>query len=226
MKEITFTRFNPLNNSLILKTRLVECYREVFATGPWHELMKCPICNKNWGSDQEAELAELKFFHCNVPMIPFWPQHEVLADIEKEITPEASCWLALDGEKVIGFCWGYKIRLLILEKKTGIPLQNYCHCRMNNMVNNFVAYQDEVGIISAYRGLKIAKKLAYLNFKDLQDKGLQNIYLRTRKSPEPSPLYLWYTEKLGFEIKSEYPTGDGRVILTRNLTGLPELLSE
>ena len=60
---------------------------------------------------------------------------------------------------------------------------------------------------------------------DFLERGLRVGYVRTRQYPEPSETFLWYTQKLGYQIIATYPNADGRVILSRPLAGLKELLS-
>jgi len=220
MKNVSLIRYSPPDSDDRLTAQLVECYRDVFADGPWHEWLKCPACQKYWGIRDRDILAAQKFRHCDTPLVDFWPRAQVVSDLYHEITPETSCWLALDDNLVIGFCWGYPTTINELEKKLGLSLGSKAACSDPGVI----AYQDEVGVIPAYRKNKIAKTMVARRLEDFLAQGLRLGIVRTRRSPEPSETFLWYTEKLGYKIIVEYPDDDGRVILGRDLFGLKELL--
>lgn len=221
MRSISFVRYSPNDGNNPLTAQLVECYRDVFADRPWHEWLKCPQCQKYWGIKDRGLLASQKFRHCDMPLADFWPREQVISDIYHEITPEASCWLAMDNDIVVGFCWGYPITIDDLEVKLSLSFSN------NFEYGRFepFAYQDEVGVLSAYRGRKIAKGMVAHRLDDFLAQGLNVGIVRTRQNPEPSDTFLWYTEKLGYKILANYPADDGRVILGRQLSGLKELLA-
>lgn len=221
MNGLVLVRYSPSNGSSSLTEQLAGCYRDVFADGPWHEWLRCPKCQRYWGVKDREFLDSQNFRHCNVPLVDFWPMEKVIADLYHEITPEASCWLAMDGEAVVGFCWGYPISLSELEEKIGVSL----NISLDNGSSKKIAYQDEVGVLATYRGRKIAKAMVARRLDDFIEKGLQIGIVRTRQYPEPSETFSWYTKKLGYEIIVNYPEDDGRVILARQLAGLKQLLS-
>lgn len=221
MNSISFVRYSPHNGDNPLTAQLVECYRDVFADRPWYEWLKCPRCQKYWGIKDRGLLASYKFRHCEASLVDFWSREQVISDIYHEITPEASCWLAMDNDRVIGFCWGYPITISNLESKLGLSFgANFEYGKFNPF-----AYQDELGVLSAYRGQKIAKAMIVRRLDDFLAQGLNIGIVRTRQGPEPSDTFLWYTEKLGYKILTQYPDNDGRVILGRQLSGLKELLT-
>lgn len=218
MQSISFVKYWPKKSASGLTAQLVECYRDVFADGPWHEWLQCPQCKAYWGKKDACQLAGAGFQHCGGPLVDFWPREQVCADLEHEITPESSCWLALDNRRVVGFCWGYAINTAALTTKLGVQITE------SSALPSLIAYQDEVGVLSAYRGRKIAKALVARRLNDFLEQGLEYAVVRTRKLPEPSTTYLWYTEKLWYSTLATYPDGDGRVILGRGLNGLIPLL--
>lgn len=222
MNNVVFTRYSPKDGNASLLAQLVECYRDVFADGPWHEWLVCPVCRKYWGIRDRNILASSQFRHCNTPLVDFWPREKVVSDLRHEITPESSCWLAMDGNKVVGFCWGYPITVINLEAKLGISFSAELKISLEN--HELIAYQDEVGVLSAYRGHKIAKTMISHRLKDFIAQDLEVGIVRTRQGPEPSETFLWYTGKLGYRTLVRYPGDDGRVILARQLSGLEELL--
>ncbi len=221
MKNISLVRYSPNSGDHELTAQLVECYRDVFADGPWHEWLKCPQCQKCWGTKDRGILASNKFLHCNVPLVDFWSREQVVSDLHHEITPEASCWLAISNASVVGFCWGYPITIMDLEAKLGVSLSVKLTCEITELV----AYQDEAGVLSAYRGRKIAKGMVARRLDDFLAQGLRIGVVRTRQNPEPSETFLWYTNKLGYQILAHYPGDDGRVVLGRKLDGLKDLLA-
>ncbi len=155
-------------------------------------------------------------------LVDFWSRQQVACDLQHEIKPEASCWLAMACNKVIGFCWGYPITIATLEAKLGVTFG----AEIEYKGTTLVAYQDEVGVLSAYRGNKVAKIMVSHRLDDFLVQGLQYGIVRTMQYPEPSETFLWYTKKLGYRILANYPSSDGRVILVRELDDdLKELLT-
>ena len=223
MKSISLVRYSPHDQVHAITTQVVECYREVFSDTPWHEWLRCAVCNKYWGACDRALLASYQFRHCDTPLVDFWPREQVIADLFHEIAPDSSCWIAMEECRVVGFCWGYPITLQELENKLGNTFSHAVGIPVES--TQLVAYQDEVGVLSAYRGRKIAKKMVALRLIDFKAKNLEFAVVRTRQYPEPSETFLWYTKKLGYRILASYPDADGRVILGRNLLGLLDLLT-
>jgi len=222
VKNISLVRYSPYNNYNSLTAQLVECYRDVFADGPWHEWLTCSRCKTYWGAKDRDLLASYLFRHCDEPLVDFWPKEKVISNLYHEITSQSSCWLAVDSDMVVGFCWGKPISIVDLEIKLGISFS--AKLKYENS-SDLVAYQNEAGVLSAYRGRKIAKALVARRLDDFLTQGLRTGVVRTRQYPEPSKTFLWYTEKLGYQIIATYPDTDGRVILYRTLEGLKELLS-
>jgi hypothetical protein len=223
MSAISLVRYSPYHNDNTLTAQLVECFRDVFAERPWNEWLKCQKCGQYWGKKDSVLLAKLKFQHCELPLIDFWPRDSIISDLYHEITKETSCWLALHEETVIGFCWGYSIVAQDLEAKLGVSFGGKLDSLLGD--SRSVAYQDEVGVISTFRDQKIAKLMITKRLDDFLEQGLQIGIVRTRQYPEPSKTFLWYTEKLGYEILYSYPDPDGRVILSRSHEGLKNLLT-
>lgn len=221
MKNISLIQYSPNKSSDTITAKLVECYRDVFAGEPWNEWLKCPQCQKYWGVKDQGLLASYKFRHCNTPIVDFWSREQVISDLYHEITTETSCWIAMDSNRVVGFCWGYPITITDLEAKLNISFND----KLGFEISNLVAYQDEVGVLNAYRGRKIAKAMVTQRLDDFITQGLKFGIVRTRQYPEPSKTFLWY-KKLGYEIIANYPSKDGRIILGRQLSDLKELLTK
>jgi hypothetical protein len=221
MSNIVYVRFSPHRDRRKLTAQLVEAYRDVFAETPWHEWLKCSVCEKYWGVKDRAYLASIGYMHCGVVLVDFWPRMSLVQDLRHEITKTSSCWLALDGNTVVGFTWGYPVDFKTLESKLDVPVEN-TFIQFFSSTNIKIAYQDEVGVLVPYRGMKIAKELIARRNEDFVKQGLEVGVVRTRKFPEPSKTYLWYTQKLDYQTLATYT--DGRVVLGRKLAGLQELL--
>lgn len=221
MWSISFIRYSPQTAGSEITSQLVECYRDVFSDEPWNEWLKCPACQKYWGKKDREVLAKNKFEHCQTALVDYWPKEQVVSDIFHEITPTSSCWLAMTNNQVIGFCWGYPISCAELEKKLGVT---FC-AKIELEKNTRVAYQNELGVITAHRNSKIAKILVAKRLDDFLAQSLKFGIVRVRQYPAPSKTFLWYTQKLGYEIIAAYPNDDGRVILGRQLAGLDNFLT-
>ena len=221
MKDISFVRYSVVGSSSEVTSQFVDCYREVFADTPWHEWMKCSKCQKYWGIKDRVLLESWGFRHCGVYTVEFWTKDQVLRDLQEELKPNASCWLAIHKGKVVGFCFGYPATISSLEKKLGIEIREETDKQFGPY--ELVAYQDDVGVLAEYRGKKIAKTMVAYRLGDFINRNLHLGIVRTRATPEPSVTFMWY-KKLGYTTLAEYPNGDGRVILARQLDGLSPLL--
>ncbi|HLD21297.1 MAG TPA: GNAT family N-acetyltransferase [Patescibacteria group bacterium] len=142
------------------------------------------------------------------PWFEQWSREQVLEDLQHEITPVSSCWLAMKKEQVIGFCWGHPITIAELEKKlgigTGLP------------GDERVAYQAELGVLENFRGQGIARELFQRRRIDFLRQELVRGVVRTKEGPPPSVTYTWYLHD-GYRVVARYPDGTGRVIMTRRL---------
>lgn len=217
-KNISFIKFNPhTKKGELLLPGLVGCYRAVFGDEPWNEWKKCPVCEDKWGLNEKDKLVAINFTHCGQSVVDFWPSCTVKSDIYEELSPDSSCWLALDGSRVIGFCWGYPVKPIDLEKKLKLPeVANQIKSSFGNIA--FVGYQDEIGVLKEYRGQKIAKKMFMLRLKDFLSMGIEVGVVRTMSNP-PSTAYGWF-KKTGYDVIVEYNDADRRVILARTLRDL------
>ncbi len=216
MKKISLIKYSPFEDQS-LTPRLVQCYRDVFAGKPWNEWLRCPKCGKSWGIDAKDFLLSGNFKHCGISLIDFRTEDEIIFEIQREITADASCRLAIDQNKVIGFCWGFPIMLESMQGKLGQTLDT-----PNNIDQTTrIAYQSELGILPEYRHQGIAKKLVKQRLLDFLDQELEYGLVRVKQTPKPSVTYLWYT-KLGYSIVGHH--SNGRVILGRELDGLERLL--
>lgn len=214
---IRYLRFDP-NRNTTLTSQIVGCYQEVFAEEPWDEWKRCSVCGQKWGLGEKSAVQSLGFEHCDKPVVDYWPADQIQAELLADIERGASCWLALDGDQVIGFCWGYPLDLKQLEEKLKLD-DAIVSLRGTFPDIQRVAYQDELGILKPYRGRKIAKQLVIFRLRAFLDQGLTVGVMKTKTKP-PTVIYLWYTQKLGYQVIGEYHDSDGRVILARSLLDL------
>lgn len=219
--DVTYVRYHATADESHLTAQLVECYRVVFADDPWHEWLKCAnhVCGKYWGVKDAPLLAATGYMHCDKDLIDYWSRAEVLADIYSEIKRDRSyCWLVMDGDRVVGFCWGYQTDLPTFDHKMGIGV-DFSLLGIDDPGTALLALQDEVGVLVPYRGRKFAKELVYRRNQDFRQIGLEYGLVRTRETPQPSVTYKWY-KKVGYKILARYPEGDGRVIMGIKLSDL------
>ncbi len=217
---MSLIKFSNSKNEGLLP-QLVGCYQDVFADPPWNEWMKCSICGKYWGKKDSDALLRMEFECCSTPLKEFWPKEEVKDNIRNEVTDKSSCVLALCDGQVVGFCWGYPITLPDLEQKLGLEFLALLSERWGNQ--DVVAYQSEMGLLKRHRGQGIAQRMFQRRQKDFLDHGLKVGVVRTREFPEPSVTFLWFTQKLGYQVMTRYPGDDGRVVLARELHSLDQM---
>lgn len=189
---------------------LVDCYRIVFGGDPWNEWKCCPGCGSTWGLDAEPALAACGYTHCGQPMEDVWPPEVVRGDIEKELAHDASCWLAMSGDTVVGFSWGYRIDSASLAGKLRVPelplvLASACGVRSE------VIYHDDVGVLPGWRGRRVAQTLVDRMVRDLLTPRAAIVVARTLANP-PSNLYGWY-QRRSVGTVAQYRDGSNRVVL-------------
>lgn len=228
--NIRYEKFSPHTKpSPEVMARLVELYRDVFAAPPWNEWLKCPKCDTYWGTKDGEKLVSMGYMHsgCDVPLVDFWSREAVLRDFHELVDDSASCWLAFDGNELVGFVLGYQIKVSQLERKLGLEPEAWKDLVANleekfDSLNN-LAYLHDLGVLDKYRGASIGKNLVARRNDDLAKMGMTAGITRVRRSPEPSVTYLWYP-RYGFEVVYAYPETDGRVLLGRKFEGLSTLL--
>ncbi len=205
--EVRVVRFTPGVDEDQL-SQLVHCYRVVFGEPPWNEWMTCKTCNQKWGMGQPYPT-----IHCGAVVTPFWPEAQVRDDLQREITSDASAWLALVDGQVVGFCWGYPISPDRLAEQLSL------HTLPDAIKHTFgtvmeVGYQDEIGMMSPFRSQGIARRMFLARNLDFHSRGLPVVVLRTMRTP-PTVTYQWYRNRLGYHVIDEYHNRDDLVILGR-----------
>lgn len=207
---------------------LIECYRRVFASDPWFEWKKCPICGKKWGLEQKFSLCDLNFQHCDHLVEEFWPAiaaEQTLTGIIKN--EKYSGWIAIvhddnKNEKVIGFGIGC---IATPDEAESILALHGSSARINRAYNNpyTVIYLEDIGVLDEYRGRGFSKKLLLNVLKDLERDGIKYLVARTKTCP-PTILFVWFMNKLNCINLAFYHDTDDRVVLGRHLDGLQKLL--
>jgi len=209
--SVEYKRLDLYNGGHMMN-QLVACYRNVFADDPWNEWKICPVCKKKWGIKQSVELENISYTHCDKNVEDFWPRDVVRADIQNEISVDASCWVAQINGSVVGFCWGYPIRLDKLEEKLNLP--GFATKAKKNGFPDEVAYHDEIGVKKEYRTHGLAKSMLHRSFEDFKERKLSAIVTRTMSYP-PTIAYHWF-KKMGYGVIDRYDRHnehDSRVIL-------------
>ena len=213
-----FQRFSLSKNAELLPG-LVRCYQDVFATLPWGEWRKCAVCDTHWGIESSGELEATGFLHCGVPIQAYWPADEVERDLVRELTiPGVSCWLAFDESRIIGFTHGYPVDVCEIDRHLGLDGVGSSIIEAFGSISS-IAYQDEMGVIAEYRGLKIAAELFRLRNVDFKALGLSTGVVRTMTNP-PTVTYRWYNA-IGYQTVGRYDDNGGRVVLARLISDLP-----
>jgi len=141
-----------------------------------------------------------------------WVADAVEADLRHELSlTGATCWLALDGDRIVGFCYGYPLAVDWLDEHLKL---DGCAAALAGQTQ--IAYQDDMGVVLEYRGQHIASELFRRRNADFLAQGLTVGVVRTMTKP-PSVTYEWYTA-LGYEVIAEYGDERGRVIMARSIT--------
>jgi len=142
-----------------------------------------------------------------------WPAATIEADLRRELAkPDASCWLAAEGEAVIGFCWGYSLEVGQFDEHLGLVGVDAILCSLGLAK---VAYFDEIGVATQWRGHGIAKRLFGLRRADFMRSGLETAVVRTMSNP-PTVVYGWYGRD-GYRIIAEYNDERKRVVMVNRL---------
>lgn len=221
-EQASLIRFNPHDGDPELLAQLVLCFRRIFSDPPWGEWLRCanPECGASWGRHQAAELAKIDFEHCGRGVITFWPHAQVLAELRRDITPDASCWIAVmtrpHSVRVVGFTWGMPLPRRWEQLPPGAQDALRRHFGENVAHDVRCVYQAELGVLTSVRRQGLARRLVSARNRDFLSRGCTHGLVRALRDPQPSVTYLWYTS-IGYETVYEYPDS-GYVLLTRSLS--------
>jgi len=203
----------------LLLPKLITCYQNVFAEGPWHEWKKCPECAQYWGIKDKELLHRMNFSHCGVPLEDYWKTEDVEKNIHEAFVHDISCFIAICDGEIIGFCWGYIIDIKELENYFGIGIIAQIEDRWGSHIT---VYQSEMGVVPSFQDKKVGKRMFRARHFEFLEKRADIGIARVRKYPEPSKTYNWF-KKLGYETIASYPIADGRVILAKKLNEVVDI---
>jgi hypothetical protein len=235
MNNLTVHSYNPHRDGDTHLAGVVACYQESFAGPPWNESHVCPKCSTTFGATAVATLPPklpCPVGDCTGTLEPFWPTATVAADFKSETATkptagqQPSSWIALNGETVVGICWGYTITPDALEQKLELPGFSTALATYYGQLPTAVAYQDELAVLPNFRQRRfaslgnrsIARTLVEARHTDFLSFGATVGAVRTLAQPA-TRTYTWYTHA-GFQVIARYPTNPHRVILARSFPGL------
>ena len=128
----------------------------------------------------------------------FWRPESVAQDLSREmLNPDAAAFLAVQGERVIGFTHGYSVSCEELREIAGNNLLGHLFEERGR-----VYYVDELGVAASYRGRGISLCLTAPLIEHARSRGIGRVTLRTDiEAPAARHVY----RKLGF---TELPAHD------------------
>ncbi|MCX6713855.1 MAG: GNAT family N-acetyltransferase [Candidatus Vogelbacteria bacterium] len=152
---VTISSIDPYRESEVVQ-QLVEAYASVFGEEPWNEGYRCPSCGEAFPLGSELVFCPL----CakkgwSIPVVKYWPTETILTDFYREVgKPSARCLVAKDGDKVVGFAWGYD--LVVGE---GIDGSLEAPGLAMTLPAGVYYYGDEVAVLKEYRNRGIGTQL-------------------------------------------------------------------
>lgn len=149
-------------------------YAKVFAGPEWGEVSKCT----NTGKFFPTEVG-LPCSYCNINTVEAYPLNETVDYIQKELSrPNARAWVVRDGEKIVGFSWGFSYEspeAFAQEKYTSQETrQQVAGLLRSNGVNGEFYYLSESGVISdpAYRGQGLGNRFHEIRLEVADNLGM------------------------------------------------------
>ncbi len=104
----------------------------------------------------------------------FWTVKGVIEDIKKQLKrPNAVGFVALFGEEVIGFTWGYEVSKKNLREISGVKALDILFKKGR------VFYIDELGTSSSFRRRGVGKQLSKTLIATIRSRGIRCFTLRT-----------------------------------------------
>lgn len=200
--------FHPVEDARFLNS-LITCYQEVFSDEPWNEWVKCPKCNQVWGKKSGINPSDP--CSCGGSLVNFWDKETVQNDICAEITEQSTARIVTIGQKVTGFCWGYPITSVELEKKLGLP--GLAQTITTQFGPGLLGYIDEVGVDPNLRLRGLGKDLWNQIVDILKSRGCQVIIARSRPDVK---IFNWWL-RTGYQIIQKYGKPDIRVVIARKI---------
>ena len=154
--NISIQQFDPFSSFYPETVRgIVAVYRQAFGGEPWNEGRVCPVCGETFSLTR----AEVWCPSCaarqeSVILADYWPASKVMSDFYREMKkPEALCLVAKDGDKVVGFIWGYKI---IVDEH----IDEYLEAPgLSRLIGGEFFYLDDAAVLPEYQRKGIGKNL-------------------------------------------------------------------
>jgi len=151
---------------------IADAYQAIFGDEPWNEGQKCPKCGTLFNRKNPQTLCNsASCTPLRVLLVERWPRSTVIENIYHEVSEEGGkCLLAYRRKKLAGFAWGYP-RAVTSKLSDELEAPG-----LHEHISGRLFYVDEVAVLPAYRGRKIAQ---HLYRKLIENEG--NLFLRTHK---------------------------------------------
>jgi GNAT superfamily N-acetyltransferase len=151
---------------------IVASYQRTFGGEPWNEGYVCPVCGSAYPLSETSALCPSCTARGNSTLlVEYWPASKVTSDFYREMMkPEPLCLVAKDGDKIVGFIWGYRI---VVDEHIDDYLESP---GLSRLISGEFFYLDDAAVIPEYQFRGIGKRLvAYM----LQTQPQKNILART-----------------------------------------------
>jgi GNAT superfamily N-acetyltransferase len=151
---------------------IVASYQRTFGGEPWNEGYTCPVCGSTYPLSQTSALCPACTTRGNSTLlVEYWPASKVTSDFYHEMMkPKSLCLVAKDGEKIVGFIWGYRIAV-------DEHIDDYLESPgLSRLISGEFFYLDDAAVIPEYQFRGIGKRLVACM---LQTQPRKNILGRT-----------------------------------------------
>jgi GNAT superfamily N-acetyltransferase len=154
--NISVHLIEPFSDAKAVRS-IVLCYQKAFGGTPWNEGYLCP--HPKCGDAFPFSLQSERCPSCaargdTTLLVEYWPMSRIASDFYREMKkPGALCFIARDGEVVVGFIWGYRI---VVDKDIDDYLESP---GLHHLIAGDFFYIDDVAIVPEYQGRGIGKKL-------------------------------------------------------------------
>jgi ribosomal protein S18 acetylase RimI-like enzyme len=152
--NINIRQIEPFSDSETVRG-IVEAYRRTFGGEPWNEGYVCPVCGDAFPLAEARALCPPCAARGRlVLLVDYWPASKVTADFYREMMkPEALCLTAKEGDRVVGFIWGYRI---VADEHVDDYLEA---SGLSRLVSGEFFYLDDAAVIPEYQRKGIGKEL-------------------------------------------------------------------
>jgi len=149
---------------------IISCYRQAFGGAPWDEGYLCPHpeCGDAFPLSLQSERCPSCAARGNETLlVEYWPADRVASDFYREMKKaDALCFVAKDGEKIIGFIWGYRI---IADES----IDDYLEAPgLHRLIAGEFFYIDDVAVDPEYQGRGIGRALVSRLLKERPERRM------------------------------------------------------